>query len=156
MKWGRFRPALNVDTADIVIAVRKGTDKAAGPTISGGPIDRNPGSVETTDNQISITAAKGHPPDATQNNDPIAQQQDKRAHTGTELGPSDDLFRVYQGGVQYPLDSPPIWSYSAKHGLRPPDMTAVAEFRKAVEEAEQAAKKKQQQSQPQPSQPRNP
>ena len=50
MRWGRFRLALDVDTADLVITVKKGTGKAASPTISGGPVDTRPGTIETTDN----------------------------------------------------------------------------------------------------------
>ncbi len=141
MRWGRFRLAIDTSTADLVITVRKGTGKVANPTISGGPIDTRPGTMETTDNQIRIGASKGRPPDASQNNDPIAQ--DNRTHTGAELGATDDSFQVFQGQLQYPLDAPPVWILTAKNALRPPDVTAVQEFRKAIEEAELAAKKKQ-------------
>jgi hypothetical protein len=46
MKWGRFRLAVDVETADLVIGVRKGTGKAAAPTVSGGPADNRPVTVE--------------------------------------------------------------------------------------------------------------
>src|SRR4029077_54499 len=32
MKWGRYRLALDVDQADLVVGVRKGTGKVANPT----------------------------------------------------------------------------------------------------------------------------
>jgi hypothetical protein len=136
-----------VSTADLVITVRKGTGKLANPTISGGPIDTRPGTIETTDNQINVGGSKGRPPAASQDNTPSSQLN--RAHPGVEAGSSGDSFRVFQGGVMYPLDAPAVWTFTAKDALHPPDVTAVAEFRKAIDEAEQAAKKKQQQQRPQ-------
>jgi len=53
-----------------------------------------------------------------------------------EVGPSDDMFAVYRGSEQYPLDSPPVWRYIAKDCLREPKVAAVEEFRKAIAEAE--------------------
>ena len=157
MRWGRFRLALDVDTADLVITVKKGTGKAASPTISGGPVDTRPGTIETTDNEIRIGGAKGRPPDAT---NPIdSPNSDNRAHTGMEVGGTDDLFRVFLGGTKYPLDGPAIWTFTDKNALRPPEVTAVAQFRKAIEEAEKAAKNKQPQTpsaQPQPTPPKTP
>ena len=56
---------------------------------------------------------------------------------GTEVGPSEDSFEVHQGGLDYPLDSPPVWRYIRKDCLRPtPQVAAVEEFRKAVADAE--------------------
>jgi hypothetical protein len=49
---------------------------------------------------------------------------------------SEDLFEVYRGRIEYPLDNPPIWRYLQKDGLKSPTVEAVAKFRKAVEEAE--------------------
>ena len=141
MKWGRFRLALDVNTADLVITVKKGTGKAANPTIGSGPIDTRPGTIETTDNQIRIGGSRGRPPSASQSDD--SNSNDGRAHTGMEVGGGDDLLRVYQGGVQYPLDNAAIWAYSGKNALRPPELTAIDQFRKAIEEAEKAAKSKQ-------------
>src|SRR5271165_4331638 len=54
MTWGRFRLAVDASTADLVIAVKKGSGKVANPTISGGPVDNRPVILETTDNQIRI------------------------------------------------------------------------------------------------------
>jgi hypothetical protein len=55
---------------------------------------------------------------------------------GNHVGGSEDTFEVYRSGVQYPLDSPPVWRYIAKEWLRQPGVTAVEEFRKAIAQAE--------------------
>jgi hypothetical protein len=146
MKWGRFRLALNVETAEIVIAVMKGTGKAASPTVSGGPVDSRPVILDTTDNQIRIGGQQGRPPDATQTNDP---NTDRRAHPGMQVGGEDDLFKVYLGNVQYPLDSSPVWSYIGHDALKAPSVPAVEQFRKALEESERVAARKQQEKQKQ-------
>jgi len=48
---------------------------------------------------------------------------------------SEDSFEVYIGGVDYPLDAPPVWRYMAKDALNSPQMTAVQQFRNAVNES---------------------
>jgi hypothetical protein len=142
MKWGRYRLALDVDQADLVVGVRKGTGKVANPTINGGPVDSRPGTVETTDSQIRIGVQQGRPPSVT---DPTGSNPpNDRVHPGMEAGAADDTFQVFQGGVRYPLDNAPVWQLTAKDGLTPPTVAAVGEFRKAVEESEKAAQQKQQ------------
>ena len=131
MKWGRYRLALDKYTADLVIGVRKGTGKAANPTIKGGPADTRPGTIETTDNQIRIGAQQGRPPDLTRQGTPP-----EPTHAGMEAGAEDDTFVMFQGGgLQYPLDNAPVWRCIAKNGLKSPRVEAVEEFRKAVEES---------------------
>ena len=46
---------------------------------------------------------------------------------------------VYEGKVEKPLDGAPGWKYVADDGLRPHNVPAVEEFRKAVAAAEKAA-----------------
>jgi hypothetical protein len=145
MKWGRFRLVLDAETADLVIGVRKGTGKVANPTINGGPVDTRPGTVETTDNQIRVGVQQGRPPATSQSGQ--ASTTDGGAHTGIEAGARDDMFKVFQGKAQFPVDNAPVWKYQAQDGLKAPEIKAVAEFRKVVEEAEKAAKQKQQQQQ---------
>ena len=145
LKWRRFQFAPDASTADIIVAVRKGAGKLVTPTINGGPVDSRPVSVETTESQIKIGGSQGRPPDLTQNPDP--GQADQRAHTGMGVGNVEDTFKVYLGRTEHPLDNSPVWTYIGKNALRPPDVVAVQEFRKAFEEAEQAAKKKQLQQQ---------
>jgi hypothetical protein len=147
LKWGRYRLTLSADQADLVVGVRKGTGKIASPTINGGPVDSRPGTIETTDNQIRIGVQQGHPPDVS---DPTGSTgPNDRVHPGVAAGLAEDTFQVFQGGVQYPLDNPPVWKLTAKDGLKPPDVAAVEQFRKAVEESEKAAAQKQQQQQQQ-------
>ena len=148
MKWGRYRLALDANTADLVIGVRKGTGKVANPTINGGPVDSRPASTETTDDQVRVMVQQGRPSDLTQ------QPADTSgpAHTGMEVGAEDDTFMVFQGGLiyrPYPVDNASVWKYIAKDGLKPPAVAAVEQFRKAVEESEKAAAQKQQQQQQQ-------
>jgi hypothetical protein len=136
MKWDRYRLALDEYTADLVIGVRKGTGKAVNPTIKGGPVDT------TTDDQVRVGVQQGRPPDLTQQGAPK-----EHAHIGMEAGAENDTFMVFQGGVQNPLDNPPVWTYIAKDGLKPPRVVAVEEFRKVVEESDKAAEQRQQQQQ---------
>lgn len=144
MKWGRYRLALDKDWADLVIAVRKGTGKIATPTISGGSVDKYPGTIETTDNSIRIGVQRGHPPAVSQDDSSSGP-----VHTGEEVGAEIDMFEVFQGGmdIAHPVDSAPVWKYIAKDGLKPPRVVAMQEFRKAVEESEKAAAQRQQQKQ---------
>ena len=146
MRWGRFSFALDVNTADLVIAVRKGTGKAANPTISGGPIDTRPGTIETTDSQIRIGGSAGRPPDGTQTGDPTSSNS--RVHTGVEAGAAEDSFVVYQGGVPFSVGDHILWKHIERDGLHTPDLPAVEQFRKAIEEAEKAAAQKKQQPAP--------
>jgi len=49
---------------------------------------------------------------------------------------------VYRGGVEYPLDSVPVWRYSGRGVLYSPNVPAVAHFREAMEKAEKSAQHK--------------
>jgi hypothetical protein len=150
IKWGRYRLALDTTTADLVIGVRKGTGAIANPTINGGPVDTHPPTAENTDGQVRIGGSQGRIPDLSQIGDANATGgTSDRAHPGMEAGADEDMFKVFQGSVQYPVDRAPVWTYTAKDGLKPPVVTSVEQFRKAVEEAEKAAAQRQQQSQQQ-------
>jgi hypothetical protein len=146
MKWGRFRLSQDASTADLVIAVRKGSDKIANPVIKGGPVDTRPGTIETTDSQIRIGAQQGTPPNGPESGD--ATSSDGRASPGMEVGSSDDMFEVFRADIYTGHDAP-VWRYIAKDGLKAPNVTAVEQFRKAVEEAEKAAAQKQKHQQQQ-------
>jgi hypothetical protein len=155
MKWGRFRLAQDASTADLVIAVKKGTGKMANPTINGGPVDSRPGTIETTDNQIRIGAQQGRPPNGPETGD--TTDSGGRASPGVEVGTTEDMLEVFRANIYSGRGDAPVWSYKAKDGLKPPSVTAVDQFRKAVEEAEKAAAQKQkQQQQQQQGQKKNP
>jgi hypothetical protein len=132
MQWGRLRPVLDGEEADLVIAVRTGTGKMVQPTVKGGPIDHRPGVVQPMDGGIRIGAQQGQPPPLS---DPGASPQ-SRPRMGNEVGASEDTFEVHRGHVQDPLDSPAVWRYVAKDCLRAPKISAVEEFRKAIADAE--------------------
>jgi hypothetical protein len=146
MRWGRYRLAQEASTADLVIAVKKGSGKIANPTINGGPVDTRPGTIETTDNQIRIGVQQGTPPNGPDSGD--ATGSTGRASPGMEVGSTDDMFEVFRADT-YSGRGAPVWTYMGKDGLKPPSVTAVEQFRKAVEEAEKAAARKQQQQQQQ-------
>jgi len=146
MKWGRFRIATEAYTADLVIAVRKGNKQAIAPVIRGGPVDTRPVILEPTEGNTRVGAQQGRPPDLTRGGN--SGRQDTGPKLGTEAGPSEDIFAVYRGKIEYPLDSSPVWRYMAKDSLSSPGVPAVDEFRKAIAAAEKAAEQKQQKKQP--------
>jgi hypothetical protein len=133
MEWGRFRLVMDGAESDLVIAVRTGSGKMVQPTIKGGPIDSRPGVGQSTDSSIRIGAQQGTPPPLT---DPGMGGPQNGPRMSNQVGPSEDTFEVYRGGVQDPLDAPAVWRYLAKDCLREPKVTAVEEFRNAIAEAE--------------------
>jgi hypothetical protein len=136
MKWGRLLPVLDGQNPDLVIVVREGQGKLVEPTIGGVPNDNDrPVVFEPTDNGIRVGGQRGRPPDAAQ-----GAQHDTGARPKVEAGPREDMLVVYAGGMDYPLDHPPLWRYIAKDALRSPDVPAVAEFRKLLEETENREK----------------
>jgi len=133
LEWGRFDLLSEGQETDLVFVVRTGNGKAMNPTIKGGPIDQRPGYGESTDSTIRIGAQQGQPPSV---HDPSLTRPNQGPHMSNEVGPSEDMLEVYRGGVQYPLDSTPVWRYIAKDCLREPKVSAIEEFRKAIAEAE--------------------
>ena len=138
-KWGRFDLVMEARSADLVIAVRKGSGRMVSPTLKGGPLDQRPVILQPQDGDIRIGGQRGRSPDITETGN-----SDSSPHVQTEIGSQDDSFEVYRGGIAYPLDSSPVWRYIAKDALRAPSVTAVEQFRKAIDQAVQAAAKKKQ------------
>jgi hypothetical protein len=138
MKWGRFRLVMDAQTADLVIAVRKG--HAGGPTVSNSPTDNRPVIVQSTGGDIRVGGQRGRPPDLT---DPgLGGSTDSGPRIGNEIGTSEDTFEVYRGGVEYPLDGAPVWRYIAKGALNGPEVTAVEQFQKVLSESEKQHQQK--------------
>lgn len=138
MNWGRFALVPDVSTADLIISVRKGNGKVVQPTIGGVPTNNRPVIFEPTDSGVGMGGHRGTP---SQPGDPTnAQPQDP--HPQIEAGPAQDMFAVYRGKRDNPLDAPPVWRYSTNDALSSPGVPAVDAFRKLVVEAEkqQAAK----------------
>jgi hypothetical protein len=134
MNWGRFRLALNVADADLVISVRKGSGKIAQPTIGGMPDDR-PDVLQPSRSDPRVGAQQGPPPPLS---DPTGRQS-RGPHPQLETGSPEDMFLVFRGQRENALDYPPVWRYMAKDGLRSPSVPAVEEFRKTIVEAEKQA-----------------
>lgn len=130
--WGRLKLVLIGGTnADLVITVRKGSEKAIQPTIQGEPTNDHPVAVVPSDNGIHVGVQRGQPPGSTQ-----PPPQDTSPRPGGAVGPTEDTFLVYLGGSdELPLDRAPIWRYVSKNALHSPDVPAVAEFKKAVDAA---------------------
>lgn len=131
-KWGRFTPTLDTSFADLIIVLRKG-GKAFKPTIGGVP-NETPGTVATSDGEVNIRLGAGRPPGLST----ADAQRDPRPTPRTEVSMPDDVFAVYIGRPDQPLDSPPLWRYAARNGLQHPTVPAVEKFRKAIEDAEKA------------------
>ena len=140
LKWGRYNTAMDVRTADLIIVVRKGHSHLVDDTISDPRQNNRPGAINSTDNAIAIGAQHG-PQGSLSDASNAGSASTGSPHPGTEIGPPDDLFALYQGGGTNPLDNPVIWRYTAKDGLRSHDVPAVEQFRKAVAETEKVAAK---------------
>jgi hypothetical protein len=110
--------------------------------------------IDPTDRGIGVGMQRGpappyagDTPDASQGS-PIPIQNvpdanDQRPHPQAEIGSAtaEDSFFVYMGKIQDPLNSPPVWRLTEKNALKPHGVPAVDAFRKAVDDAEQAASK---------------
>lgn len=136
MEWGRFRLVMDGAESDLIITVRTGSGRMSRSTIKGGPIDQRPGMGQSTDSSIRIGAQHGTPPPIM---DPSTDPRNQSPHVTNEVGPSEDMFAVYRGTSDQPLDLPPVWRYIKKDCLSPtPNVPAVEEFRKLLADAEKA------------------
>jgi hypothetical protein len=131
LNWGRFRLANDASTADLIIVVRKGNGRMAQPTIGGLPNNR-PVGIDPSDSGGRVDASRGTPSTP---GDPTAPRRPNPAPQ-MEVGPTEDLFSLYRGKRDNPLEAPPVWRFQQKDGLRSPDPPAVDAFRKLVVEAE--------------------
>jgi hypothetical protein len=138
MKWGRFSPVMDATTADLIITVRRGNGRVAQPTIQGVPINNRPVVLEPTDSGGRIGVRHGNSGNAGDPSDP--QSSSSEPQPQVQIGESQDTFVVYRGNKDTPnsppLDTAPVWRYSAKDALNSPDVEAVEIFRKLLEESE--------------------
>lgn len=137
--WGRFRLVMDASTADLIISIRKGSDRMVQPTIGGIPNNNRPVIFQPSDSGGTAGGRAGTPPTP---GDPTSTQP-QTPHPQIEAGDPVDTFLVYRGQRDHPLDFPPVWRFMAREALRSPGVPAVDAFRKAIAEAE-----KQQASQP--------
>jgi hypothetical protein len=138
MKWGRFKLVMDAQTADLVVAVRKG--HAAGPTVSDSPTDNRPVIYQPSGGDVRVGGQQGRPPDLT--NPGLGGPTDRGPRISSEIGSSDDTLEVYRGRIEYPLDASPVWRYMGKDALSEPQVAAVEQFKKAVEESEKQGQQK--------------
>ena len=146
MKWGRFSLALDAETADLIVTVRKGSGKLVQQTVGGIPNNNRGVIFEPTDSGGRVGARQGSSGTA---GDPSDTQSGSSApHPQVEVGQSQDMFVVYRSSSKddphsAPLDAPPVWRYSARNALQSPGVPAVDVFQKLVADAEkQLAQKK--------------
>ena len=133
MKWGRFEIVPDAQTADLIIAVRKG--HKAGTVIQNSPADNRPVIIQSTDGNARIGVHQGRPPDLS--GPGPGGPMDRGPRVSNEVGSSEDAFEVYMGGVQDPLEASPLWRYMSKDALKAPRVEAVEQFRKAIDQSEQ-------------------
>jgi hypothetical protein len=138
-KWGRYHVLAFPEDADLIVAIRRASGTVK-PTITGLQNDRpvvlDPG-TRLPDGSMSTTIgiSRGSPPPMTQA--PQAPPGTRR----TEIGPAEDTFTVYLGNGNMPLDrrtpldAPPLWRYMGKNALSAPNVKAVQEFEKTVDDA---------------------
>jgi hypothetical protein len=131
-KWGRFALTLDPRNADLILVLHKG-GAAVKPTIGGIPNEPPVVLGPTGDSGGGITIASGRRPGLSSSDSEIGGPTMR-----TEVGTPDDVFSVYRGGENNPLDAPPLWRYVARDGLKHPAVPAVEKFRKAIDEAEKA------------------
>lgn len=133
-KWGRLTPVADLQMADLVITVRKGSGKLVQPTIGGTPVNSPPPVImQPGDSGINAAGRAGGPP-----------PQSSSPHPQMEVGSTQDMFVVYRADPNHnrtsdPLDYPPVWRYSARDALESPGVPAVDVFRKLIAETEKQA-----------------
>ena len=132
-KWGRFQLTMDPYSADLIIVVRSGNGKLAGPTIGGIPISNDPATMQAPD---PGSFPDGRPPNRMPAGEPTGPRRDVGPRPQMEPSVPDDMLSVYRGHRDNPTEYPAAWRYSAKDALKAPGVRAVEEFRKAIEEAE--------------------
>jgi hypothetical protein len=117
--WNRYTVTFRREEADLVIIVRKGRSAAA-QARTGIAIGR-PAQPNSYPGQASGQGS------AQPGNGPVVG-------VGAEVGPSDDLLRVFIGSPDGKLLGP-VWSRELEGGLDTPSVELVRQLKDAVEEA---------------------
>jgi len=142
LNWGRFEPLMSAEGADLVILIRKGSKGPADVAISDPRQNRRGGVIEPIDDGISVGVQRGPSNQTGRTTRPVPQGPADTKPVA-QAGTPGDVFQVFDGKTEKPLDGVPGWQYVKKDGLHAHDVPAVAAFRKAIDEAEkQAAQQK--------------
>ena len=144
MKWGRFQLVQEPGRADLVIVIRKGANKPVDRTIGNLPTNDRPVTVQQTDNAIRIGGQQGRAPGSPSQTMP----QDTRTEQQTEVGTAvaEDSFIVYGPGIAtdessgsdrtFPAGRNVGYRLMGKNLLKSPEIQAVSDFHKAIDETE--------------------
>jgi hypothetical protein len=144
-KWGRFSLVQEPGRADLVIVIRRGSGKMAQESIGNLPTNDRPITAQQTDKSIRIGAQQGRAPGSPSQPLPQDTRPTQQLEVGTNV--PDDMFTVYGPGVATDGDTVQLgartvgWRAKQKNILKSPDVTAVTDFRKAIEETEKQQKK---------------
>jgi hypothetical protein len=143
LNWGRFEPVMSVEGADLVIVIRKGSKGPADVAIADPRQNRRGGVVEPIDDGISVGVQHGPSGQQGSGTGRPVPQGGTATRPVEQAGTPGDVFQVFDGKVDDPLNGVPGWQYVKKDGLHSHDVPAVAAFRKAIDDAEkQAAQQK--------------
>jgi hypothetical protein len=142
MKWDRFSLVTDPAAADLIITVRKGSSKIVQPTIGGLPNNNRPVGLGSPGSGGRVGSRQGAPGDISDPSDPQSDPQSPSSspQPQLEVGRSQDILVVYRGSKNdshdAPLDTPPVWRYTAKDALQSPGVPAVDAFRKLIADSE--------------------
>ena len=140
--WGRYQLVMDQHGADLIVLIRKGSKGPTDVAIADPRQNRRGGMAEPLDDGISVGVQRGPNNQTGRTSRPVSQGP-ADTKPMAQAGTPGDVFQVFDGKLDDPLNSPPGWSYVKKDGLHSHDVPAVAAFRKAVAEAEkQAAQQK--------------
>jgi hypothetical protein len=133
LKWGRFRPVSDVQSADLIVVVRKGNGRMM-DDMSPDSRQNNGGSMGPNDRG----SMGQHGPQSNLPSEGIGQQG---PGSTSGFGYTSDFFAVFKAGDN-PRTAIPVWKYPGQDGLNPAGVPAVAAFRKAIDAADKAAAEK--------------
>jgi hypothetical protein len=141
MSWGRFKPMVGPQGADLIIVIRKGVHPMADSTVTDPRQNSRPGMSTPTDNGMGVGAQAGRAPNLGGSPETPGQRplQSASPQTQTQIGGVEDSFSVYDGSLARPMDNAPGWRYMGDDGLHPHNVPAVDAFKKAVAAADKAA-----------------
>jgi len=127
--WKRYAITINRDEADLVFIVRKGRLAAAQGQLGVGNIPRpQPGQYPSQNPGQGPSQGPGAGPGPNQGG------MSESVGVGTEVGPSDDLLRVFILTGDKKL-SGPVWAHELHRGLDAPMVRLVEQLKAAVEKA---------------------
>ena len=138
LRWGRLEPAIAGQPADLVVVIRRGHQRPVSETMPDPRQNDRIGVINQTDNATQIGGHQGNPYPQSQAPQATRYPQSP-SNPQLEIGSQDDSFVVYDGSLPKPLDAPAVWRYVAPDALRPHNVPAVDQFRKAIAAAEKAA-----------------